>query len=90
MRSFADGDVIDVEPWRATPFPVIKDLIVDRGAFDRIVAAGGYITAPTGAAPDAQAVPVPKRTSSPRSMRRPASAAERVWRRVPTARQRCS
>ena len=60
MRSFADGDVIDVEPWRAAPFPVIKDLAVDRGGFDRIIAAGGYISAPTGAAPDAQAVPVPK------------------------------
>ncbi|MEO6793726.1 MAG: succinate dehydrogenase/fumarate reductase iron-sulfur subunit [Mycobacterium sp.] len=60
MRSFADEDVIDVEPWRATPFPVIKDLVVDRGGFDRIIAAGGYITVPTGAAPDAQAVPVPK------------------------------
>ncbi|MGH3969518.1 MAG: hypothetical protein ACRDTV_15730 [Mycobacterium sp.] len=56
MRSFADDDVIDVEPWRAAPFPVIKDLVVDRGAFDRIIAAGGYITAPTGAATDAQAV----------------------------------
>jgi succinate dehydrogenase / fumarate reductase, iron-sulfur subunit len=60
MRSFADGDVIDVEPWWATPFPVVKDLVVDRGGFDRIIAAGGYVTAPTGAAPDAQAVPVPK------------------------------
>lgn len=60
MRSFADGDVIDVEPWRAEPFPIVKDLIVDRSALDRIIAVGGYITAPTGAAPDAQAVPVPK------------------------------
>ena len=61
MRSFSDGDVIDIEPWRADPFPVIKDLVVDRGAFDRIIAAGGYISAPTGTAPDAHAVPVPKR-----------------------------
>jgi len=60
MRSFNDGDVIDVEPWRAQPFTVIKDLVVDRGAFDRIITAGGYISAPTGAAPDAHAVPVPK------------------------------
>ncbi|MBZ2196352.1 succinate dehydrogenase/fumarate reductase iron-sulfur subunit [Occultella gossypii] len=60
MRSFSDGDVIDVEPWRAEPFTVIKDLIVDRGAFDRIIQAGGFITAPTGTAPDAHAVPVPK------------------------------
>ncbi len=60
MRSFSDGDVIDVEPWRAKPFPVLKDLIVDRSAFDRIIQAGGYITAPTGTAPDAHASPVPK------------------------------
>jgi succinate dehydrogenase / fumarate reductase iron-sulfur subunit len=52
MRSFHDGDVIDVEPWRADPFPVIKDLIVNRGAFDRIIQAGGFISAPTGSAPD--------------------------------------
>ena len=61
MRSFEDGDVIDVEPWRAGPFPVIKDLVVDRSAFDRIIQAGGYISAPTGTAPDAHATPVPKR-----------------------------
>src|SRR4026209_2209960 len=61
IRSFKDGDVIDVEPWRAEPFPVIKDLVVDRGAFDRIIQAGGYISAPTGTAPDAHATPVGKR-----------------------------
>jgi len=61
MRSFSDGDVLDVEPWRARPFPVIKDLVVDRGAFDRIIAAGGYISASTGAAADARAVLVPKK-----------------------------
>ncbi|WP_432856278.1 succinate dehydrogenase/fumarate reductase iron-sulfur subunit [Amycolatopsis sp. CA-161197] len=60
MRAFNDGDTIDVEPWRAKGFPVIKDLVVDRSAFDRIIQAGGYITAPTGAAPDAHATPVPK------------------------------
>ena len=60
MRSFADGDEIVIEPWRARAFPVIKDLIVDRTAFDRIIGAGGYITSPTGAAPDAHATPVPK------------------------------
>ncbi len=60
MRAFADGDVIDVEPWRSAAFPVIKDLVVDRSAFDRIIQAGGYISAPTGTAPDAHAVPVPK------------------------------
>ena len=61
MRHFADGDTIDVEPWRASAFPVIKDLVVDRTAFDRIIQAGGYITAPTGAAPDAHATPVSKK-----------------------------
>jgi succinate dehydrogenase / fumarate reductase iron-sulfur subunit len=61
MRSFSDGAVIDVEPWRAEPFPVIKDLVVDRTAFDRIIQAGGFISAPTGTAPDAHAVPVPKK-----------------------------
>jgi succinate dehydrogenase / fumarate reductase, iron-sulfur subunit len=60
MRSFADGDVIDIEPWRADAFPVVKDLVVDRGAFDRIIASGGYISAPTGTAPDAHATPVAK------------------------------
>jgi succinate dehydrogenase / fumarate reductase, iron-sulfur subunit len=60
LRHFADGDTIDVEPWRAKAFPVVKDLVVDRSALDGIIAAGGYITAPTGAAPDAHAVAVPK------------------------------
>ncbi|MBT2208626.1 MULTISPECIES: succinate dehydrogenase/fumarate reductase iron-sulfur subunit [Actinomadura] len=60
MRKFRDGEVIDVEPWRARAFPVVKDLVVDRSAFDRIIASGGFITAPTGTAPEAHAVPVPK------------------------------
>jgi succinate dehydrogenase / fumarate reductase iron-sulfur subunit len=60
MRHFADGDTIDIEPWRAAAFPVVKDLVVNRSAFDEIIQAGGYITAPTGAAPDAHATPVPK------------------------------
>ncbi|GAA1899129.1 succinate dehydrogenase/fumarate reductase iron-sulfur subunit [Lapillicoccus jejuensis] len=60
MRSFHDGDVISVEPWRADAFPVIKDLVVDRSAFDRIIQAGGYVSVNTGAAPDAHATPVPK------------------------------
>jgi succinate dehydrogenase / fumarate reductase, iron-sulfur subunit len=60
MRKFADGATIDIEPWRAAAFPVVKDLVVDRTAFDRIVAAGGYVTAPTGSAPDANLIPVPK------------------------------
>ncbi|MFT3783119.1 MAG: succinate dehydrogenase/fumarate reductase iron-sulfur subunit [Nibricoccus sp.] len=60
MRSFREGDVITIEPFRAKPFPVIKDLIVDRSAFDKIQAAGGYISIRTGAAPDANSIPVPK------------------------------
>ncbi len=60
MRSFQDGDTITIEPWRAKAFPVQRDLVVDRGAFDRIIAAGGFISAPTGTAQDANATPVPK------------------------------
>jgi succinate dehydrogenase / fumarate reductase, iron-sulfur subunit len=60
MRHFSDGATVYIEPWRANPFPVIKDLIVDRGAFDRIIEAGGYITAATGGAPEANGLPVPK------------------------------
>jgi succinate dehydrogenase / fumarate reductase iron-sulfur subunit len=60
MRAFKDGDTITLEPWRARAFPVIKDLMVDRRAFDRIVQAGGFISAPIGSAPEANATPVPK------------------------------
>jgi succinate dehydrogenase / fumarate reductase iron-sulfur subunit len=60
MRSFTDGETITIEPWRADAFPVLKDLVVDRGAFDRIVQAGGFISVNTGSAPEAHAVPVPK------------------------------
>jgi len=60
MRSFADGDTIWIEPWRAKAFPIIKDLVVDRSALDRIVQAGGYISVRTGSAPDANAIPIPK------------------------------
>jgi succinate dehydrogenase / fumarate reductase iron-sulfur subunit len=60
LRSFRDGDVIVVEPFRARAFPLVKDLVVDRSAFDRIIQAGGFISVRTGAAPDANAVPVPK------------------------------
>jgi len=63
MRSFEDGETITVEPFRAKAFPLIKDLIVDRTAFDRIVSAGGFISASTGSAPDGNAVPVPKQDS---------------------------
>ncbi|MCL1594915.1 MAG: succinate dehydrogenase/fumarate reductase iron-sulfur subunit [Actinomycetia bacterium] len=60
MRKFSDGDSITIEPWRATAFPVIKDLIVDRSPFDRIIEAGGYISVNTGASPDANIIAVPK------------------------------
>ena len=60
MRRFKDGDTITVEPWRAKAFPVMKDLVVDRSAFDRIIAAGGYISVNVGGAPDGNAIPVPK------------------------------
>jgi len=60
MRKFNDGDVITVEPWRAAAFPVVKDLVVNRSAFDRIVEAGGFITVTPGAAQDANIIPVPK------------------------------
>lgn len=60
MRSFSDGDTIVIEPWRAKAFPVIKDLVVDRGAFDRIIQAGGYVSVATGGAQDGNLIPVPK------------------------------
>jgi len=63
MRSFAEGDVVVIEPWRADPFPVIKDLIVDRTSFDRIMQAGGYVSVKTGGAPDGNAIAVSKPVS---------------------------
>lgn len=60
MRSFNDGDTIVIEPWRAKAFPVVKDLIVDRSAFDEIIAAGGFVSVATGNAQDANALPIPK------------------------------
>jgi succinate dehydrogenase / fumarate reductase iron-sulfur subunit len=60
MRRYADGDTITIEPWRARAFPVLRDLVVDRSAFDRIVQAGGYVSVRTGGAPDANEIPVPK------------------------------
>src|SRR6201993_1817185 len=60
MRRFTDGDTITIEPWRAATFPVVKDLVVDRSAFDRIIQNGGYITANTGSAPEANSVPAPR------------------------------
>jgi succinate dehydrogenase / fumarate reductase iron-sulfur subunit len=67
MRHFKDGDELYLEPWRAKAFPVVKDLVVDRTAFDRIIAAGGYISVATGSAPDGNAVLVPKENAE-RSM----------------------
>jgi succinate dehydrogenase / fumarate reductase iron-sulfur subunit len=60
MRTFKDGDTITIEPWRASPFPVIKDLVVDRSAFDRIIQSGGYVSVGTGGAPDGNTIPIPK------------------------------
>jgi succinate dehydrogenase / fumarate reductase iron-sulfur subunit len=60
MRKFKSGDEIVIEPWRASAFPIIRDLMVDRSSFDRIIESGGFITAPTGGAPDANLIPIPK------------------------------
>ena len=63
MRKFKDGDTIWIEPWRAKAFPVLKDLVVDRTAFDRIMEAGGYVSVKTGGAPDGNAIPIPKQNA---------------------------
>lgn len=63
VRSFHDGDVLTIEPWRASSFPVVRDLMVDRGSFDRIIAAGGFVTVRTGNAPEANIHPIPKDTA---------------------------
>lgn len=60
MRSFKDGDTIYIEPWRAAAFPIVKDLVVDRSAFNRVIEAGGYVSVNTGAAQDGNAIPIPK------------------------------
>ena len=60
MRNFKDGSTIVIEPWRAKPFPVIKDLMVDRSAFDKIIQAGGYVSVRTGGVPDANSIPIKK------------------------------
>jgi succinate dehydrogenase / fumarate reductase iron-sulfur subunit len=60
MRHYKDGDELFLEPWRATAFPIVKDLMVDRSSFDRIIQAGGFISVPTGSAVDGNAIPVPK------------------------------
>lgn len=90
MRSFQDGDTIDIEPWRAAAFPVVKDLVVDRSAFDRIIQAGGYITAPTGSAPEAHATPSRRPTPTTPSSTPSASAAAPASPPAPTARRCCS
>lgn len=63
MRKFKDGDTIVIEPWRAKPFPIIKDLIVDRTSLDKIIEAGGYVSVNTGGIPDANAIPIPKKNA---------------------------
>jgi succinate dehydrogenase / fumarate reductase iron-sulfur subunit len=63
MRHFSDGDTIVIEPWRAKAFPIIKDLVVDRTAFDTVIQAGGFIAVSTGGAPDANAIPVPQQAA---------------------------
>ncbi len=60
MRSFQDGETITIEPWRAKAFPIVKDLAVDRSAFDRVIQAGGYVSVNTGGTPDANEIPIPK------------------------------
>jgi succinate dehydrogenase / fumarate reductase, iron-sulfur subunit len=60
MRSFSDGQTITIEPWRAKAFPIVKDLVVDRSSFDRIIQAGGYVSVGTGGVPDANEIPIPK------------------------------
>ncbi len=64
MRRFRDGETIVVEPWRARAFPVLKDLVVDRSAFDRVIAAGGYVSVNTGSAPEANSIPISRDTAS--------------------------
>lgn len=61
MRKFKDGDTITIEPWRARPFPIIRDLVVDRSAFDKIIQEGGYVSVTTGGVPDGNAIPIPKK-----------------------------
>lgn len=63
MRHFSDGDEITIEPWRAKAFPIIKDLVVDRSSFDRVMHAGGFVSVRTGSAPDANAIPIPNATA---------------------------
>jgi succinate dehydrogenase / fumarate reductase iron-sulfur subunit len=89
MRHFHDGETITIEPWRAQAFPVLKDLIVDRTAFDRIIQAGGYVSVSTGSAPDANAIPIPKARADTAMDAASALAAAPAWPPAPTLRQ-CS
>ena len=77
MRKFHDGETIVIEPWRSSAFPVIKDLAVDRSAFDKILQAGGFVSINTGGVPDANAIPIPKKDAD-ESMDAAASVAERA------------
>ena len=77
MRRFADGETITIEPWRARGFPIVKDLVVDRSAFDRIIAAGGYVSVNTGSAPEANAIPI-ARDLAEQAM--DSAAVHRLWR----------
>ena len=90
MRRFKDGDTITIEPWRAKAFPVVKDLVVDRSAFDRIIAAGGYISVNVGGAPDGNAIRFRRTSPKRRWTRPPASAAAPASPRARTRRRTCS
>lgn len=90
MRSFRDGDTIDIEPWRASAFPVVKDLVVDRSAFDRIIQAGGTSACRPGPRRRRTPRPCRSRTRTSRSSTPSASGAGRVWRPVPTGPRCCS
>ena len=90
MRHFKDGETITIEPWRAKAFPLIKDLVVDRSAFDRIIQAGGFVSVNTGGAPDGNAIPVPKDNRRPRDGRGGVHRLRRVRGRVQERLARCS
>src|SRR6266550_2169195 len=89
MRKFHDGDTITVEPFRARTFPVIKDLVVDRSALDRIVQAGGFISARAGSAPEANSIPIPKHDADLSMDAAPARRRARTRRRCSLPRQKC-
>ena len=90
MRSFSDGDSITIEPFRANAFPIVKDLVIDRSAFDRIIQKGGYVSVSTGPHADANTSRFPSPPPTRHSFRRPASAAAHVLPRVRTHPPRCS